>query len=71
MFISGAISAIVAIYFHIGSFSKPSSILWPIINLYMISVIIGTVISAIIGKKILSPLVKYQRSINGGWKRQL
>ena len=63
MFISGVISALVAIHFHIGSFSKPNGILWPIINLYMISVIIGTSISAIIGKKILSPLVKYSEAL--------
>jgi len=63
MAISGVISAFVTIYFHIGSFSKPSGIIWPIINLYMVSVIIGTAISAIIGKKILSPLVKYSEAL--------
>jgi signal transduction histidine kinase len=63
MAISGAISAFVAMYFHMGSFSKPSGILWPIFNLYMVSVIIGTAISAIIGKRILSPLVKYSEAL--------
>ena len=63
MCISGALSAIVTIYFHIGTFSKPSGILWPIINLSMISVIIGTVISAVVGKRILSPLVKYSEAL--------
>jgi signal transduction histidine kinase len=63
MAISGSISAFLAIYFHIGYFSKPSGILLPVINLYMVSVIVGTAISAIIGKKILSPLVKYSEAL--------
>ena len=63
MFISGAISAIVAIYLKLGPLSLPDKIIWPIINLYMISVIIGTAISAIIGKRILSPLVKYSEAL--------
>ena len=63
MFISGAISAIVTIYLKLGPLSLPDKIIWPIINLYMISVIIGTAISAIIGKRILSPLVKYSEAL--------
>jgi len=63
MAISGVISALVSIYFHMGSFSKPSNILWPIFNLYMISIIIGTVITAVIGKKILSPLVQFSEAL--------
>ena len=63
MAISGIISALISIYFHIGSFSKPSNMLWPMINLYMVSIIIGTVITVVIGKKILSPLVKFSEAL--------
>lgn len=63
MLISGVISAFVAIYFHTSSFSKPNNILWPLINLYMISVVVGTCISAVIGKRILAPLVKYSDAL--------
>lgn len=58
MFVSGAISTAVAIFFNLKIFSTTNKILWPIINLYMVSVIVGTALSTVIGKKILSPLVK-------------
>lgn len=63
MFVSLPISAILSIYFHLAPVSIFSGILWPLINLYMISVIIGTAISAIIGRKILSPLLKYSKAL--------
>lgn len=60
---TGAIVAtITAIYFHLNAFSA-HSILIPIINLYMVSVFVGTTISAIIGKRILSPLVKFSEAL--------
>jgi signal transduction histidine kinase len=60
---TGAIvAAITAIYFHLSSFPT-HSLLIPLINLYMVSVFVGTTISAIIGKRILSPLVKFSEAL--------
>ncbi|OOM16064.1 sensor histidine kinase [Clostridium saccharobutylicum] len=62
MGLSLTISTIIAIRIH--AFSPTNNrILWPIINLYLISVIVGTVISAIIGKKVLNPLVKFSEAL--------
>ena len=53
----------VTIYFHLGSLSTSTWILWPIINLYMISLIVGTSIAAIIGKIILAPIIKISAAL--------
>lgn len=55
---SAVISTVLAISFHLDAFSPPNKVLWPIINLYAVSVIVGTTISIFVGKRILSPLVK-------------
>lgn len=62
-FVSAVISATVAITFHLDAFSPTNKVLWPIINLYAVSVIVGTTISAIVGKRILSPLVKFSSAL--------
>jgi signal transduction histidine kinase len=63
MCVSGVISALIAVHFQFGPISTSDKVIWPIINIYILSVIIGTAISAIIGKKILSPLVKYSEAL--------
>ncbi len=60
---SGIISAMFAISFHLNSVSPTNKLLLPIINLYAVSVIIGTTISIIVGKKILSPLIKFSGAL--------
>jgi len=60
---SGVISAVLAISLHLNAFSPPNKLLYPIINLYAVSVIIGTAISAVVGKRILSPLVKFSGAL--------
>lgn len=63
MFISAVIvAAVTAIFFHFGFISAPNIIL-PIIQLSIVSVIIGTTLSAILAKKILSPLVKISEAL--------
>lgn len=62
MCLSLTISTIIAI--HLNAFSPTNNrIIWPIINLYLISVIVGTVISAIICKKVLNPVVKLSEAL--------
>lgn len=61
--ISAIISAMLAMTFRLDSFSPTNKVLWPIINLYAVSVIVGTAISAVVGKRILSPLVKFSGSL--------
>ena len=56
--VSAVISAVLAISLHLNAFSPTNKVLWPIINLYAVSVIVGTTISLFVGKRILSPLVK-------------
>ncbi|OAV40974.1 sensor histidine kinase [Clostridium saccharobutylicum] len=64
MLISGVISAAIAIFFHLSLFKpRDGIIIWPIINLYLVSVILGTIISAIIGKRILTPLVRFSEAL--------
>lgn len=63
MFASAAISATLAIFFKLDSFSRANKLLWPVINLYAVSVIVGTAISIFIGKKILYPLVKFSEAL--------
>ncbi|MFW2490321.1 HAMP domain-containing sensor histidine kinase [Clostridium chromiireducens] len=60
---SGVISALLAISLHMKVFSPPNNILYPILNLYAVSVIVGTTISAVVGKRILSPLVKFSGAL--------
>ncbi|RII35404.1 sensor histidine kinase [Clostridium chromiireducens] len=60
---SGVISALLAISLHMKVFSPPNNILYPILNLYAVSVIVGTSISAVVGKRILSPLVKFSGAL--------
>ncbi|MVX63452.1 HAMP domain-containing protein [Clostridium chromiireducens] len=60
---SGVISALLAISLHMKVFSPPNNILYPILNLYAVSVIVGTTISAVVGKRILSPLVKFSEAL--------
>lgn len=63
MLLTGVIiGAITFIYFHLSSYPS-HSLLLSIVNLYMVSVIVGTTISAIIGKKILSPLVRFSEAL--------
>jgi len=54
--------AITAICFHLGFFST-RHILIAMVQLYTVSVIIGTTISVILGKKILAPLVKFSEAL--------
>lgn len=61
--VSGIISAMLAISFHLNSFSPTNKLLLPIINLYAVSVIVGTTISIIVGIKILSPLIKFSGAL--------
>ncbi|ABR34630.1 MULTISPECIES: HAMP domain-containing sensor histidine kinase [Clostridium] len=63
MFVSSVLTAILAIFFHPNFSSEANKFLWPIIDLSIISIIVGTTISAIIGKKILAPLVKFSEAI--------
>jgi signal transduction histidine kinase len=63
MLASGVISAILTLNLKIAPVSTTDKILWPLINLYMISILVGTAISAIIGKRILAPLVKYSDAL--------
>jgi signal transduction histidine kinase len=63
MLVSGIISTMLAITFHLDAFSPTNKVLWPIINLYAVSVIVGTTISIFVGKKILSPLVKFSKAL--------
>lgn len=60
---SGIISAALAFSLHFNSISTTDKVLWPIINLYAISVIVGTTISFFVGKRILSPLVKFSAAL--------
>lgn len=60
---SGIISAMFVISFHLNSVSPTNKLLLPIINLYAVSVIVGTTISIIVGKKILSPLIKFSGAL--------
>lgn len=60
---SGLISAMLAISLHLDAISPTNKVLWPIINLYAISVIVGTIISIFVGKRILSPLVKFSAAL--------
>lgn len=62
-FVSAVISAMLAIAFHLDSFSHTNKVLLPIINLYAVSVIVGTTISAVVGKRILSPLIKFSSAL--------
>lgn len=61
--VSAIISAMLAMSFRLDSFSPTNKVLWPIINLYAVSVIVGTAISAVVGKRILSPLVKFSGAL--------
>lgn len=63
MLVSTTVSVILSINFHVWHLSTTDRILWPIINLSMISILVGTTISALIGKKILSPLVKISEAL--------
>ena len=64
MFVSHTILfAITAIYFHLGFFST-RHILVTMVQLYTASIIIGTTISVFLGKKVLSPLVKFSEALN-------
>lgn len=64
MLVSAVISAAITVSFHLGpSADTKHKLLWPIINLYMVSVIVGTTISIFIGKRILSPLVKFSEAL--------
>lgn len=58
MLASGLISFFIISLFHISYVSTIKSILWPIINLYIVSLMVGTFFSAIIGKIILPPIIK-------------
>ena len=55
--------AITAIYFHLGIF-QTRHLLMTIVQLYTVSMIIGTTISVFLGKKILAPLVKFSEALN-------
>ncbi len=54
--------AITAIYFHLGIF-QTRHLPMTIVQLYTVSMIIGTAISIFLGKKILAPLVKFSESL--------
>jgi len=54
--------AITAIYFHLGIF-QTRHLLMTIVQLYTVSMIIGTTISVFLGKKILAPLVKFSEAL--------
>ena len=54
--------AITTICFHLGFFLA-RHILIAMVQLYTVSVIIGTTISVILGKKILAPLVKFSEAL--------
>ncbi|HEX9026402.1 MAG TPA: HAMP domain-containing sensor histidine kinase [Clostridium sp.] len=60
---SAAISAILAIALHLGTFSPPQDMWGPIANLYGVSVIVGTTISFFLANIILSPIVKFSGAL--------
>lgn len=63
MFITAIIvAAITALFFKLGFLTSPN-VFVPILQISIASVIIGTTISAILGKKILAPLVKFSEAL--------
>lgn len=63
MLVSVIIAFILNSYFNILPVLASDVIIWPIINLYIVSLIIGTFIAAIIGKIILPPIVKISEAL--------
>ncbi|OOM75602.1 alkaline phosphatase synthesis sensor protein PhoR [Clostridium puniceum] len=63
MLVSAVISFTINIYFNIVPIPTSSSILFPLINLYIISLLVGTIIAAIIGKIILPPIIKISEAL--------
>lgn len=56
------VAAITAVFFRLSLLTSPN-VLIPILQISIASVIIGTTISAILGKKILAPLVKFSEAL--------
>lgn len=54
--------AITAIYYHFGIF-QTRHLSMTVFQLYAVSMIIGTIISVFLGKKILAPLVKFSEAL--------
>lgn len=63
MLVSPIISVIINLKFNLVPTLPNNNLLWPIINLYIVSLFVGTIISAIIGKIILPPIIKISEAL--------
>lgn len=63
MLVSGLISFIVNMYLNIVPMPTNTSMFFPIINLYIVSLMIGTFFSIIVGKLVLPPIIKISEAL--------
>ena len=63
MLVSAIISIIINVKFNLVSTLPDNKILWPTINLYIVSLFVGTIIAVILGKIILPPIIKISEAL--------